>query len=351
MSARTVKTAVIGLNAGITHVQNYQTLANAELAALCDISEPWLAHCQREYGVPQAYTDYRELLARSDAEAVSLCLPTHLHLPVTLACLQAGKHVLVEKPMAMNAEEGVAMANAAEAAGRLLMVSFNQRFEQGSQFLKRHIDAGGLGDIYFARAIWRRPMGLIPTPLQPRPTGAYNRNWFNEADKGGGVGRDLGAHVIDLALWMMGFPEPVDIVGRSYAHFGPDFTRAWGARFDVDDHTVGFVRFANGASLHVEVSFGQHTGHEEVLNEFYGTKGGASRGGFTGGLELYGQAPGGYTTITPRFTEPAGSTQGHFVDCIANGAVPMITPAQGIAVTRLIDELYASSRTFVARSQ
>src|SRR3712207_4812754 len=101
-SVRRVKTAVIGLNVGLGHIQNYQKAPGAELVALCDLSEPWLAHCQREYGVPQGYTDYREMLAHSGAEAVSICLPTHLHLPVTLACLEAGLHVLVEKPMAMN---------------------------------------------------------------------------------------------------------------------------------------------------------------------------------------------------------------------------------------------------------
>jgi predicted dehydrogenase len=254
--------------------------------------------------------------------------------------------VLVEKPMAMNAEEGAAMAAAATAAGRLLMVSYNQRFEQGSMFLKRWADEGGLGDIYFARAVWRRPMGQLPAPMQDRPTGAYNRNWFNEADKGGGVARDLGSHVIDLALWIMGFPEPVDITGRSYAHFGPEITRARGARFDVDDHTIGLVRFANGASLQVEVSFGQHTGEEEVVNEFYGTRGGASRSSVASGLKLFGEAAGAYTTTQPRYTEPAGSTQGHFVDCILNGQEPLITPAQGVTVTRIIDGLYASSRSF-----
>jgi predicted dehydrogenase len=341
MSDRRVKTAVIGLNVGLSHVQAYQQLPDAELVALCDISEPWLRHCQQAYRVPEIYTDYRQMLAQASAEAVSVCLPVHLHLPVTLDCLAAGRHVLVEKPIAANAAEARQMAAAAQAAERVLMISQNQRFGPEARFLKRFVESGGLGHIYFARAVWRRPLGMLPTALQDRATGAYDRNWFNEAAKGGGVGRDLGAHIIDFALWIMGHPPVADVTGRAYAHFGTALAQQHGTRFDVDDHTVGFVRFANGASLQIETSFGQHTDQEVLLNEFYGTRGGAVRDG--GSLRLFGEMNGAYTTTTPRLAEPPDSTQAHFVTCIRGGRSPSVTAEQGVQLMEIIDGLYRSS--------
>lgn len=344
MSTRKLKTGVIGLNVGQSHIQNYQRLQNAELVAVCDLDEIWLKHCQQTFGVAQAYTNVEAMLAQSDVEAVSVCLPVYLHLPVTLACLAAGRHVLVEKPMAHTATEAMQMTEAAKAAGRVLMISYNQRFGPDMQFLKRYAEAGHLGEIYFARAVWRRPLGMLPEPLVERATGLHSRNWFNEAAKGGGVGRDLGAHMIDLALWVMGFPAVADVTGRSYANFGPAHVRQFGERFrfDADDHTVGFVRFQNGASLQIEMSFGQYVDKEVVLNEFFGTKGGACRDAAQG-LQLFGEAAGAYTTTTPRLAEAVSTTQANFVTSILEGTTPMVTPEQGIALMHVIDGLYASS--------
>jgi len=347
MSTRQLKTAVVGCSVGLGHVQAYQKLKNAELVAVCDIDAPWLQHVQQTYNVPQAYTSLDELLTRSDAEAVSVCLPVYLHKPATLACLAAGKHVLVEKPMAHTAVEAIAMTEAAQAAGKTLMVSYNQRFGPDMQYLKRYAEAGYLGDIYFARAVWRRPLGMLPEPLIERATGPYSRNWFNEAAKGGGVGRDLGAHMIDLAMWIMGFPAIADVSGRSYGNFLPGWVAQFGPLYgsDADDHTVGFVRFQNGASLQIEMSFGQHIDKEVVLNEFFGTRGGAVRDAATG-LKLFGEAAGSYTTTTPRLPAASGSTQANFVTSILEGTPPMVTPEQGIALMQIIDGLYSSGSSF-----
>ncbi len=349
MTTRKLKTGVVGLSMGLNHVKHYQQLPNAEVTAICDIDEVWLKHVQQTYNVAQAYTSLEEMLAKSDVEAVSVCLPVYLHLPATLACLAAGKHVLVEKPMAHTAAEAMQMTEAAKAAGRLLMVSYNQRFEPAMQYLKRYTEAGQLGEIYFARAVWRRPFGMLPEPLIERATGLYSRNWFNEKDKGGGVGRDLGAHMIDLALWIMSFPPIADVSGRSYGHFLPGWVAQFGPQYkaDADDHTVGFVRFENGASLQIEMSFGQHTDHEVVLNEFYGTKGGALReAGQT--LKLFGEAGGNHATTTPRLPPATGTTQANFVNSLLNGTPPLVTPEQGIALMRVIDGLYASSAALKA---
>ena len=340
MAKGPVRMGVIGLGMGAGHAAAYQALPDAELTAICDVSEPWLAHCREQWRVPRAFTDAAELLACPEVDAVSVAVPTHLHATVTLAALQAGKHVLVEKPMAAGATEGREMARAARAAGRVLMVSYNQRFGADVQYLKRAIDEGHLGRLYFARAVWRRPLGMLPPPVASRPTGPYDRNWFNEAVRGGGVALDLGSHVLDLALWLMGFPPVAEVSGCTYAMFGPKWAQAQGATFDADDHTVGFVRFATGASLQVEVSFGSHTDREVIEIELFGSEGGALRRSGQP-LRLFSSWAGAYTVLEPRLGEPGSSPQAEFVSSIREGREPLCTAEQGVAALEVIDGLRA----------
>jgi len=328
---------------GQGHVEAYTKLPNAELIAICDKDAGWLEHCKTKSEVPDAFSDFNEMLAMPDLDAISIALPTFLHLPVALAALKQGKHVLVEKPMAMDAAEGEQMAAAAKAAGKTLMVSLNQRFDPDVQFLKRYIEEGNLGDVYFARTLWRRPLGGLPSPTLNRPTGEYTgRNWFNEASKGGGALRDLGAHVIDVAMWLMGFPEILDVSGRAYTMFLPEFLSGTSHVGDADDHSVGFARFKNGASLQIEVSYGQHIDHDELITEVFGSKGGALR--WSGRPpKLYGQTGGAYSTTEPRLQEKRSSVQQEFVSSILEGRPPLVTPEQGIAVTRIMDAIYAGA--------
>jgi predicted dehydrogenase len=328
---------------GQGHAETYSKLPNAELVALCDKDAGWLDHCRARWEVPYGFTDYREMLALPDLDAVSVALPTFLHLPVALAAFEQGKHVLMEKPMAMNASECEQMNAEAKAAGKTLMISLNQRFDPDVQYLKRYIQGGGLGEVYFVRTLWRRPLGGLPSPTLDRPTGAYTeRNWFNEAAKGGGALRDLGAHVIDVALWLMGYPELQDAVGRAYTKFLPEHLAGKSVSGDADDHSVGFARFKNGACLQIEASFGQHIDHDELITEVFGTKGGALR--WSGRPpKLYGQTGGAYSTTEPRLQEKRSSAQQEFVSAVLEGRSPLVTPEHGIAVTRIMDAIFAGT--------
>jgi predicted dehydrogenase len=249
----------------------------------------------------------------------------------------------MEKPMAMNAIEGEQMAAAARSAGKTLMISLNQRFDPDVQYLKRYIDEGHFGEIYFARTLWRRPLGGLPSPTIDRPTGMYTeRNWFNEAAKGGGALRDLGAHVIDVALWLMGYPELQDACGRAYTKFIPEHLAGKSLSGDADDHSVGFARFKNGASLQIEASFGQHIDHDELITEVFGTKGGALR--WSGRPpKIFGRTAGAYSTTEPRLNEKRSSAQQEFVEAVLEGRPPLVTPEQGIAATQIMDAIFAGS--------
>jgi predicted dehydrogenase len=326
---------------GEWHAESYKKLKNAELVAVCDKDAGWAEHIRAKYEAPHAFSDYREMLEMKDLDAVSVAVPTFLHLPIAEAAFAAGKHVLMEKPMAMNAAEGEKMLAAAKKAGKTLMPSLNQRFDADVQYLKRYVGEGHLGEIYFARTLWRRPLGGLPDPTADRPTGVYTgRNWFNELSKGGGVMRDLGAHVIDVALWLMGFPEVQDVSGCAYNKFLPEYLKGMGYTGDADDHAVGFVRFKTGASLQFEVSFGQHIDHDEVVTELFGSKGGVLR--WSGRPpKLYGMAGGAYSTTEPRLQEKRKSAQAEFVDAVLENREPLVTPEQGIRVMRIMDAVYA----------
>ena len=343
MKESRLRVGVVGLGMGKNHAESYRGLTNAELTAICDTDEAWAEHLQEQWSVPSVFADYLEMFASDEVDAVSIALPTHLHHPATVAALQSGKHVLIEKPMAMNAAEAESMATAARNGNRVLMISMNQRFGQDAVFIKRCVEQGHLGQVYFARSVWRRPLGCLPPSQYERPTGTYHGvNWFNEAEKGGGAARDLGAHMIDLAMWFMGFPEIESVSGGTYTMFGPEAWKGKGVKFDADDHAVGFVRFSNGATLQIEISYGQHTDKQEVVTELFGSEGGVYRSALDHCIKLFGSQCGGYTTAEVRLQEITRSPQAEFVESILEERQPLVTLEQGIAVMRVIDGIYGA---------
>ena len=334
------RVAVIGLGMGLHHARVYKSSAMAALTAICDKDPAWLAHISRELEVPRIYTDYHELLRDTEVEAVSVCVPTSLHARVTIEALEAGKHVLCEKPMACTAAEARSMVAAARSAGKLLMVSQNQRFTSPAQYLRRIIDDGELGNIYFVRAGWRRTMGGFPSPTAERATGMINRNWFNEREAGGGVLRDLGSHMLDLSLWLLGFPAVAEVLGASYSVFVPGVAAQHGAQADAEDFASGMVRFANGTALQIEVSFGAYVEKEEIYLDLYGTRGGASLHDQEI-LKVFGEDHGAFSTSVKRLGPAISNPQENFIQAVQTGAAPLVTGEQGVAVIELLDALYA----------
>lgn len=338
-----LRVGIIGLGAiSATHLGSFGNNPKSEIVAVCDVDEKWLAHCKQEHGAKYAFTNWEDLVACDELDAVSVVLPTGFHAPVTIAALKAGKHVLCEKPMATTAAEAQEMADTAKQMGKILMVSYNQRFGPDIQYLKKYIDEGNMGEIYFARTGWRRPMGIFPGPGVMRATGEYSRNWFNEKARGGGVCMDLGSHVVDIAMYLMGFPKIKQVVGCAYTKFLPEVLKQYGVACDADDHSVAFVKFENGASMQFEASFGSYVEKDEVFQAIYGTKGGAKRV-IGEPVKLFSSAAGAYTTVVPRIGTAAQRPMEHFVDCVLEGKEPIVTPEHGVAVTTLLEGIYKSS--------
>jgi predicted dehydrogenase len=272
MHNRKLRVGMVGVG-GIgldQHIPGWSKVPFAEVTALAD---PALTALERAGAIlPEArhFEDWDDLVARDDIDIVDVCTPNALHAPISLAALQAGKHVLCEKPLATSIADVKTLMEAARTANRMLMAAQQLRFDKTSRQLKTLIDDGLLGEVYYARAQWLRRR-LLPA----RPTFTERRL------SGGGAALDIGVHVLDLACWFMGWPEPVSVsasLGTYLAH-RPDLAGEWGdwdhARIDVEDFAAGFVRFANGATLTLETSWLAFQPERETVKvQCYGTHGG-----------------------------------------------------------------------------
>jgi predicted dehydrogenase len=326
-----VNVGVIGLGMGRWHLQNYVKCANANVLALCDIDEARLQAAQAEFGAAHVFTDYNALLAMDELDGVTVALPNFLHAPVSIAALKAGKHVLVEKPMALNTQQAEAMVATAKTSKRILMMHFNYRFTSEHFFLKEYIEKGGLGEIYFGKAFYGRRRGI---PAMG--------SWFTQkASAGGGALFDIGVHALDLALWLMGYPQVSAVLGASYAKFGPPEAKKAKKNFDVDDLSAGLIKFDNGASLFLEASWASYIAKDEVFVDLYGTRGGITT---RGGAKIFHEQAGAQFDSSPTRLRAVETPQQHFVNCIQSGKQPLCPGEHGLAVQRILDAIYASSQ-------
>jgi predicted dehydrogenase len=350
-----VRIGVIGCGAGRFHASRYASLENVELVALAGLEQDRCRVVADQYNIPHVYRDYTELIVRPDIDGVSICVPNSLHAPMAIAALEAGKHVLVEKPLATSVAEGEAMRAAAARAGRVLMVVFNYRFRNDSQILKRYIEAGNLGEVYFAQAGWLRDQGI--------PLGASG--WFTDKSRaGGGCLIDLGVHMLDLTLWLMGNPRVLSVSASTYAALGPrgrglfpgrrfqgeaDLDRASVVDFDVEDLVTAFLRLETGATLVLEISWAGYTQRgDRFFVHLWGDEGGAEMNVLNyvheDTLRFYTDVEGARTEIRPQVTGDGDvSVNSEFVRAIRQGVAVSPTVEEGLRVLRVIEAIYRSA--------
>jgi len=343
-----VRVGIIGCGAGRFHARRYAALEDVELVALAGLDQDRCRGIADQYGIPRLYRDYTELLAQPDIDGVSICVPNHLHAPMTIAALESGKHVLVEKPLATTVAEGEAMRKAAAHAERVLMVVFNYRFRNDSRILKRYVEADNLGEIYFVRAGWLRHRGI--------PPGAGG--WFvDKARSGGGCLIDLGVHMLDLSLWLMGSPRVTSVNAATYAALGPRGRGLFSGRrfqgdistFDVEDFVAAFLRLENGATLVLQVSWAGYTQKgDRFFVHLWGDEGGAEMDIINYApqdtLRFYADVQGTYAEIHPQTDgEGEGNINGEFVRAIRQGQAVSPTVEEGLRILRIIEAIYRSA--------
>ena len=336
---KTINVGVIGTG-GIASGQHMPALSkqlDVNLMAVCDVNEEAAKAAAEKFSVPHIFTDYKKLLEMDELDAVHVCTPNFLHMQPTIDALEAGKHVMVEKPLARNAVEGEKMVEAAKKNKKKLMVAHNMRFTPDAQCLKRFIDAGDLGEIYFTR-VWALRRRGIP-------------GWgvFTDKEKqGGGPLIDIGVHVLDLAMFLMGHPKPIAASGKAYTKIGntPGHIGVWGAwdhtKFTVEDYAAGFIRFDNGASIILESSFAANIGEDKMNVSLMGTKGGAE----THPLKMFSEDRGTLFDITPVHLLNQNAYEAEirgFYDAIQNDTEPPVTAEQALNVMKILDAIYKSS--------
>ena len=335
-----LRVGVVGLGIGSLHIQGYQRLPQAEVIAVCDIHEQRAQQVAQEYGVTHVFTDYQQMLEKVELDAVSVCTPNALHAPVAIAAMEAGCHILCEKPLAHQLQDAERMLQVAKKTGVLFMMGMNNRFRGDSQTLKRHIDAGDLGDIYYAKCGWLRRHGI------PGFGG-----WFTtKALSGGGPLIDIGVHVLDLTWWLMGCPEPDAVFGATFAKFGP-YGRgqgSWGTpqkggTFDVEDLATALIRFKNGAVCHLDASWASHIERDVFYSQLMGTKGGASLEPLRIFTDRHG-VPEDFVPHAPSISGHLAEVE-HFVECILKRKACIAPIEHGVAVMRMLDGIYRSAET------
>ncbi len=337
-----LKVGVIGLGMGRFHLLEYKNHPQVELAAVADLDEKRLANAVTECGVARTYTSAEEMLEKESLDLVSICTPNKFHKPLTVAALRAGCHVLCEKPMAMNATEAREMLEAARKADRRLMINFSYRFSDQSFALKKQVESGILGDIYFGRSIWHRRRGI------PGFGG-----WFGIKElSGGGPLIDLGVHRLDLALWLMGYPKPTWVMGSAYDPIARELAAKEGKKFDVEDLAAACIKFENGATLMIEASWASNSKKNEQMETIlFGTKGGLTQrnvgegyGSFEAEIHLESQGCQFDMKLHPP-VPAAKKSMIHFVDAILNNEPHIATGEEGLIVMEILDAIYESART------
>lgn len=331
-----VRVAVVGAGIGGAHAAALKKVPAADLAAICDLDRERAAKLAAEHDVPKVVTNYDELLAMKDIDAVTLGTPNYLHAPMTVAALAAGKHVLCEKPMAVNTAEAAKMVAAAKKSDRIFMMAYNRRFSGEAMLLKQYVESGDLGRIYAARAGWLRRVGIPGWG-----------SWFRRKDQaGGGPLIDLGVHMLDLTLWLMDFPAVKAVSGATYAEFGPTGRGFWGTPapgsvYDVEDLAMAMVRLADGGTIMLEASWASFTEKETAYVNLLGTKGGANYDPLRVYTERFGRQVDLHLEA-PRLNGYEGE-MAHFVSCIREGRQPMATAEQGYHLISLLEALYRSA--------
>ncbi|MFC4811285.1 Gfo/Idh/MocA family protein [Paenibacillus sp. GCM10023250] len=342
-----VRIGIIGAgNIGSVHAKQFSQLRDiCEITAITDLYLPLAEQRAAEYGIPAVPESPEALIQSPNVDAVIIGVPNQFHAELAVRAIEAGKHVLLEKPMGINAAAARQILKASEASDRVVMIGHQMRWESVPMQIKEQIDRGELGRIYTAKTGWFRRKGIPGWGT-----------WFTRMDQsGGGPLIDIGVHMLDLALYLMGNPKPVSVFGSTYAEFGPKRKGIgtwgkpnWSGVYDVEDLATALIKMEDGSTLTLEVSWAVHMDTDNTpFVHLMGTEGGASYRGATGKL------------LTEKFDKPLETPLSrpendenerlrlsrHFIECIQTGKQPITSALTGYTNNLVLDAIYESSRT------
>ena len=335
------------------HMPSLKKIDGAEMVAFCDIIPERAEKAAKDFGTPDAkvYTDYKELLKDESIEVVHVCTPNRSHSFISVDALDAGKHVMCEKPMAINSEEAKKMLDAAERNGKLLTIGYQNRYRDDTLYVKAEADQGTFGEVYYAKAtaIRRR---AVPT------WGVF----LNEYEQGGGPLIDIRTHALDITLWTMNNYKPKYCVGTTYHKLNNDTQtgNAWGdwdpEKFTVEDSAFGFIVMENGATIVLESSWALNMlDPREAVTTLCGTKGGVD---MNDGVRINGVRNGRQYVLKPNLSaggvafndgtkgDDASTREARaFLNAVTEGTPLSTLPEQAYCVTRILEGIYESAKS------
>ena len=350
-----VRVGVIGCGgiANGKHLPALHSLPNVDLVAFCDLKIERAEKAAKQYGTPDAavYTDYKKLLEDKSIDVVHVLTPNRSHSFITVDALDAGKHVMCEKPMAINSAEAKKMIDAAKRSGKKLTIGYQNRQRADSIFMKQEALNGTFGEIYYAKAIALRRRA-VP-------------NWgvfLNEYEQGGGPLIDIGTHALDLTLWMMDNYKPKYCLGSVFHKLNKNRNdgNTWGDwdpdQFTVEDSAFGFVVMENGATINLESSWAlNYADPREAITTICGTLAGAD---MEHGLRINGIRNGRQYILKPDLSsggvdyyegdgsdDPGVREARQWINAVVNNTDPTVKPEEAFTVTRILEGIYESAKT------
>jgi predicted dehydrogenase len=335
--AETIRAGIIGAGwPGGQHAIGYKSAGGFKLVAVADLIPERRKKIIDEFGATREYVDAKDLLRDHEIDVVSVCLPNHLHAPITLAALKSGKHVVCEKPPTLTVKEARQIDAAASKAGKIVLYGVQRRFGPHEQAAKQAIAKGYAGDVYHARAAWMRTRGI------PIGTG-----WFTQkALAGGGALIDIGVHMLDIAWYLLGEPRPIGAFGVTHQKFGSLVPP--GMAFDVDDAAFALIRFEGGKSLELATSWAinQPPQQQGAMVRVFGDAGGVdvyTPQGATIYRNFDGKGESKATPLKPPRVVHHAALMRHLKECIHGRATPIAGTKQGVQLMQMLEAIYKSS--------
>ncbi len=335
---RMLRVGVIGAGImGKHHIESYLAQDNVEVKAVADISKDALRFAAKKYCIENAFMDYHELLKLDDIDAVSVCTPPFNHAEISCEAASMGKHVLCEKPMALNSREAEAMVQASREAGTVLGIcSARSRFQPRVELAKRYLSEGKLGRVYYARFTMIRRRG------RPGIDVLKNSKWFiNSKTAGGGAFIDIGCYDLDVLLYLLGSPRLIAVNALTFRGIEP--IPELDVPYDVEEHSTVFVRFEGELAATFETAWASNmNSYREVL--IFGSKGGLRLDPFTYYTEENGELVSLGVDLNLKRVSVMDMLIKDFVRACLEGGDPKTPGEDGLKVTQIIDMAYLSAR-------
>lgn len=324
------KVAIVGLG-GISQVMHLPILGknkDVELIAICDKEFSKVKSIGKKYNITKGYKDVDSMLADNpEIDAVVIATRTDSHTETAIKCLDAGKHILVEKPIALNYAESLKIVEAADRNKKILMVGMNNRFRTDAMLERNFVKGKELGDIFYVKTGWLK-------------TQSSDEKWFTDMEKaGGGVFIDNGIVMLDLGLWMLGFPEAMSVSAINYNHN----TKS------VEDTNFTLVKFKNGSSLTIEVSWSLLRNGEFFYCNVFGTNGSATinplRINKMVNKQMFDITPKNIKQAQANFKNSYEIEIQYFIGSIRGTHTPISTGKEALAVMQIVDAVYKSAKS------